>query len=1081
MNRTRPTGAAGILLALACLGPAAAGTKPSKKTPQILPALEWREAGPYRGGRCAAVAGIPGETEVYYFGSTGGGVWKTVDGGKRWKPVSDGFFGGSIGAVAVSEWDPNVVYAGGGEVTVRGNVSHGSGVWKSSDAGRTWEPAGLKDSRHIPRLRIHPRDPDRLYAAVLGHLFAASAMRGIYRSTDGGHTWEQVLFVNDEVGAVDLAMDPTNPRILYATFWRVLRTPSSLASGGPGSGLWKSTDGGDSWVDITTHKGLPRGILGIAGITVSPSNPDNLYAIIEAEEGGVFRSRDAGKTWERTNQDRALRQRAWYYSRIIADPADEESVYVLNVRFHHSKDGGKTFTAIASPHGDHHDLWIAPEDPQRMIEGNDGGANVSFDGGKTWTAQDNQPTAQIYRVSTDRHFPYRILGAQQDNSSLRILHRSSGAGISRRDWEPTAGGESGYVVARPDRPDIVYGGSYGGLLVRRDHATDEVRIINPWPDNPMGWGAADLKYRFQWNFPIFLSPHDPRTLYAAGNILFRTRNEGQSWEAVSPDLTRNDKSKQGPSGGPITKDNTSVEYYGTIFAALESPHEPGVLWTGSDDGLVHLSRDAGATWTDVTPGRLPDWAQINSMEAHPTEAGGLYLAATRYKLDDFHPYLYRTLDYGRTWVRITGGLPEDQFTRVIRADPARPGLLYAGTEEGVHVSFDDGRTWQSLQLDLPVTPITDLAVKDGDLIAATQGRGFWVLDDLSPLRQLTPETYQSDVHLFRPRPAYRIPGRSGETPPGQGTNPPSGVLVYFYLGDAVIDQDVTLEFLQEDGTVMRSFTGEWEKEGTQEEKPRPDQEDEPDGATPKTMPVKAGMNRFAWDMRYPDPHGFPGMVLWAGQDRGPVALPGRYRVRLRAGEQAPEAPFTLLADPRSSSTLEDLRLQFQFLIGVRDRLTEIHDAIASIRRVREQMDEIKKRLGDGPDGQAVRQAIDDLDAKITSVEEALYQTKNQSRQDPLNFPIRLDNKLSALARTVAVGDRRPTDQALRVRDELEAGIAAQMKQLRRAWDQDLPALNRLIHEQGVPAILPDQPEKNPGPASPPRPGSVYHEADLSSR
>ncbi|NNK51551.1 MAG: glycosyl hydrolase, partial [Xanthomonadales bacterium] len=588
-----------------------------------LESLKWREIGPYRGGRSAAVAGIPQDRETYYFGSTGGGVWKTPDGGNSWINVSDGFFGGSIGAVAVSSWDPNVIYVGTGEKTVRGNVSHGDGVWKSTDAGRSWEHSGLEDSRHISRIRIHPKNPDLVYAAVMGHLFGPNEQRGVFRSSDGGKSWQRILHVNEQAGAVDLAMDPTNPRILYATTWRVLRTPYSLESGGEGSGIWKSTDGGDSWESMAGNEGMPEPPLGIAGITVSPSNPDNLYAIIEASEGGVFRSSDAGKTWKRVNQERKLRQRAWYYSRINADPQDESVVYVLNVRFHKSKDGGKTFETLSTPHGDNHDLWIDPDDPDRMIQSNDGGANVSYDGGDNWSVQSNQPTAQMYRVSTDNAFPYRLLGGQQDNSAVRIRSRSAyGPAIGERDWEPTAGGESGHIVADPENPDIVYGGSYGGFLVRMDHRTGDRRIINVWPDNPMGWGAADLKYRFNWNFPLLFSPHEAKTLYAAGNVLFKTNDEGQTWQTISGDLTRNIKDKQQSSGGPITKDNTSVEYYGTIFAIAESLQEPGVIWAGSDDGLLHITRDGGESWKAVTPRGLPNEIQINSIEAHPFEPGG---------------------------------------------------------------------------------------------------------------------------------------------------------------------------------------------------------------------------------------------------------------------------------------------------------------------------------------------------------------------------------------------------------------------------------------------------------------------------
>jgi photosystem II stability/assembly factor-like uncharacterized protein len=800
------------LLLVAPVLAAAAAHPASGFEPERWKALRWREIGPYRGGRSAAVAGVPGNRATYYFGSAGGGVWKSTDAGRSWHSVSDGSFGGSIGAIAVAAWDPNVVYAGTGEETVRGNVSEGDGMWKSTDAGKTWKRAGLADSRHITRIRVHPRNPDLVYAAVLGHLFGPSSERGVYRSTDGGASWKRVLYVDDHTGAVDLAMDPANPRVLYAGTWRVRRTPYSLEGGGPGCGLWKSTDGGDTWTDLSKSSGLPKGTLGIVGVTVSPTDPDNVYAFVEAEGGGVFRSKDGGKTWQRTSADHELTQRAWYYGRIFADPADAESVYVVNVFFLRSKDGGKTWKPIHVPHGDNHDLWIDPADPRRMIESNDGGANVSEDGGLTWTPQDNQPTAQIYRVSTDNHFPYRIYGAQQDNSALRISSRPEGGFDSRwRQYEPTAGGESGYVLADPRNPDVVYGGSYGGFLMRVNHATGELRDVNAWPDNPMGAPAADLKYRFQWNFPIALSPHDPRVLYAGANVLFKSTDEGQSWTAISPDLTRDDKSKQGPSGGPITKDNTSVEYYDTIFTVAESPVAAGVLWVGSDDGLVHLSRDGGAHWQDVTPAGLPAWSQINSIEPSPLDAGAAYFAATLYKIDDDHPYLYKTADYGRHWARIDDGIDRTHFTRVVRADPARRGLLYAGTQGGVYVSFDDGGRWQPLQLNLPLVPVTDLTVKEGDLVAATEGRGFWVLDDLQPLRELAadPKLGAAPVHLFTPRPAYRVSGFGGY---GGGSddepNPSTGAIIDYYLRDepAAGQPPLEIEILDRDGKVVHRYT-----------------------------------------------------------------------------------------------------------------------------------------------------------------------------------------------------------------------------------------------------------------------------------
>ncbi len=1054
---------------------------------RLLEAVSWRSIGPYRGGRSAAATGVVGQPNVYYFGGTGGGVWKTTDSGNNWTPISDGFFGGSIGAVEVNQLDPNVIYVGGGEKTVRGNVSHGSGLWKSTDAGATWTHMGLEDSRRIPRIRTHPRDPDLVYVAVLGHLFGPSEGRGVFRSRDGGATFEKVLYANEDAGAVDLIMDPNNPRVLYATTWRVRRTPWSLESGGEGSGLWKTTDGGDNWTELTRNPGLPKGTIGISGITVSPSDSNNVYAIVEAEKGGVFRSRDGGKTWTKTNDERSLRQRAWYYTRIYADPADADSVYVLNVQFHFSKDGGKTFTTIPVPHGDNHDLWIDPHDPLRMIEANDGGANVSFDRGATWTRQDNQPTAQFYRVTTDNHVPYRIYGAQQDNSTVRILSRTDGRGIGARDWEPTAGGESGHIAPKADDPEIVYGGSYDGFLTRVDHRAETLRVVDVWPNNPMGWGAAELKYRFQWNFPIFFSPHDSGTLYTAANVLFKTTNEGQTWEPISPDLTRNDKSTQGSSGGPITKDNTSVEYYGTIFSAIESPHEPGVFWAGSDDGLMHVSRDGGANWTNVTPD-WPEWMLVNSIEAHPFEPGGLYVAGTRYKSDDFTPYLYRTTDYGVTWTRIDEGIDREHFTRVIRADSERRGLLYAGTENGVYVSFDDGARWQSLQRNLPIVPITDLALKDNDLIAATQGRSFWVLDDLTPLHQLRDDLIEEDVHFFASRAVPRIGGRGGFGPPptNLGQNPPSGVVFRYWLKEAIggppatsdvgtasatteeSDEatssddaetddaetedansedadgdekekkpDATLEILDAQGEVIRTFTNLKDEESN----------DEP-------LTTKAGMNRYVWNLRHEGAERFPGMILWSGFGMsGPLALPGDYQARLTVGESVQTVPFVIEPDPRYDTSRADLEAQFAAQMAIRDKLSEAHGAIKDMRALRAQLDAIRARVKDQDAFDDLVAAADALDEKMTAVEEALYQTKNRSRQDPLNFPVRLTDKLSGVAGVMGFGQWRPTDGAAAVRDELFAAIDAELATWATLRDEDVPSFNETAREIVLPALM----------------------------
>jgi len=1035
-----------LLLLLSCL---LAQSVSAAWDESSLEGLQWREVGPYRGGRSAAVTGIPQDRETYYFGSTGGGVWKTSNGGGDWKNVSDGFFGGSIGAVAVSAWDPNVVYVGTGEVTVRGNVSVGNGIWKSTDAGRTWTNVGLKHSQRIPRIRIHPRDPDTVYAAVMGDLFGANEERGVFRSTDGGKTWQKILYVNGEVGAVDLAMDPTNPRILYATTWRVIRTPYSLESGGEGSKIWKSADGGDHWQSISENDGMPKPPLGISGISVSRSNPDNLYAIIEAADGGVFRSGDAGKTWKRVNKERKLRQRAWYYSRIEADPVSEDVVYVMNVNFHRSRDGGKTFEKVSTPHGDNHDLWIDPGDPKRMIESDDGGAQVSYDGGENWSVQSNQPTAQMYRVSTDNAFPYRLLGAQQDNSAIRIRSRSAfDDAIGERDWEPTAGGESGHIVARPDNPDIVYGGSYSGYLIRYDHRNGDVRAINVWPDDPMGWGAAKLKYRFNWNFPILISPHDPGTLYAAGNVLFKSTDDGQTWQAISPDLTRNIKEKQGPSGGPITKDNTSVEYYGTIFAVAESPLEKGVIWTGSDDGMVHVSRDGGQSWQDVTPGGrdgLPTEIQVNSIEANPFEAGGLYLAATAYKNDDFQPYLYKTTDYGKHWEKIVSGIPDDHFTRVIRADPQQRGLLFAGTEFGVYLSKDDGKNWQSMQLNLPMTPVTDLALKEGNLIAATQGRGFWILDHVEILRQASEAVFREKQHLFKPAPTWRLSNGSDKTPKNMGSNPPDGVPLYFWLAEQPSpDSKLSLEIADANGAVIRTFT------------PKPaeknDKEEPPLGDDDRQLDIKQGLNLFVWNLRYASVEKFKDLVLWNDSLKGMRAIPGVYRATLKVGDDWQTVEFEVRADPRLDATAADYEAQYAFVSGINRKLTETHRAITRINEAKGQLNAIEKRIEGDDRFSGLQESAKAIETRLDGIEETLYQTKMESPQDPLNFPIRLNDKLAGVRSLAAIGDHPPTASAIAVRDELVAAVDAALANLQDLFDKDIAAFNKQAAEAGLEAV-----------------------------
>ena len=1023
---------------------AAQATQPPPMPTALLDTLEWRNIGPSRGGRACGVAGIPSDRNTYYFASTGGGVWKTTDAGRRWACVSDKFFGGSVGAVAVSEADPNVVFAGLGEVTVRGNVSSGDGVWKSTDAGKTWKFMGLADTQHVGRIRIHPKNPDLVYVAAMGHISGPNAERGVFRSKDGGTTWEKVLFVNDHAGAVDLCFDPSNARILFASTWRALRTPYSLESGGEGSGLWKSTDSGDSWTELTRNDGLPKGTVGIIGVAVSPVRPERVFAQVEAEAGGLFRSDDGGEKWTRVSDDRNLRQRAWYYTRVYADPKDADVVYALNVSFHKSKDGGRTFERIRTGHGDNHDLWLDPNDPQRMVECNDGGAHVSFDGGESWSPLDNQPTAQFYRVTTDNHVPYRIYGAQQDNSTVRIASRSDRGRIGERDWDSTAGGESGHIAIHPNDEDVVFGGSYGGYLERENHRTGERRMVNVWPDNPMGWGAGELRYRFQWNFPIFFSPHAPHALYTAGNVLFKSMDEGGSWQAISSDLTRNDKTKQGASGGPITKDNTGVEYYCTIFAACESPLEKDLLWCGSDDGLVHVSRNGGQAWKNVTPSDAPEWMMWNCIEVHPTQPGAAYLAGTRYKLDDFAPYLFKTTDYGASWTSITGGIAPTHFTRALRCDPARAGLLYAGTERGAYVSFDDGARWQPLQLDLPITPITDLAVKENDLIAATQGRSFWVLDNLAHLQQLDARQANAEFHLFAPETVDRMGGGfGGRGGSSVGANPPGGAIARVFVKSAPKDTRVELQWCTADGTVIHSRATDAKGKGDK-------------------LEVKAGMNRFDWDLRYEGAKEVPGMILWGATLSGPRAVPGRYLVKLIVGSgesaQTQSKEFDIRKDPRSSATAQDLQAQFAFLLDGRDKLTQTHEAILKTRAIRDQVGGVTKRA-EGDALEELRTLGAKLEADVTAIEETLYQTKNKSGQDPLNFPIRLNNKLGNVLSVVSAGDNAPTQQAIAVKAELTVAIDAELDKLNALVSLDLSKFNRLAAEAGIPHVLVEEKAK----------------------
>jgi photosystem II stability/assembly factor-like uncharacterized protein len=1007
---------------------------------ELFKAMEYRNIGPFRGGRSAASTGVPGNKFLAYFGATGGGVWKTKNGGQTWNNISDGYFGGSIGAVTVSEWDPNVIYVGGGEVTVRGNVSHGDGVWKSTDAGKTWKSMGLKDSRRIPRIRVHPKNPNLVYVAALGHLFGPNDERGVFRSKDGGENWEKVLFINDEVGACDLLLDPNNPRIIYASTWRIKRTPYSLESGGEGSGLWKSTDGGDTWTDITKSKGLPEGMVGIIGVAVSPLNSDRVWALIESKKGGLFRSDDGGETWKKTSSDNNLRQRAWYYTRIYADTENEDILYVLNVQFWRSKDGGKTFNSIRTPHGDHHDLWIDPMDSQHLIIADDGGGQVSFDAGATWSTYHNQPTAQFYRADVDNQFPYRVYAGQQDNSTVSIASRTMGGGITERDFHSVGGGESAHVAPHPENPNVVYAGSYSGYLTRYNHATGERRNITVYPENPMGHGVKDMKYRFQWNFPIEFDPYDSKTLYVGSQHLHRSTDEGESWELISPDLTTNTLSMQEESGGPITKDDTGVEYYCTIFVITPSPQEKGVIWIGTDDGKVHITKNGGKSWTDITPNNMPKWGMVNSIDQSPHNPGTAYMAVTRYKLDDFKPYLFKTDNYGKSWKLISRGIPEDAFTRVIREDPMKKGLLYAGTETGMYVSFDDGKNWQSFQLNLPIVPITDLVVKENDLVVATQGRSFWILDDLTPLHQLTNKVAGSTSHMFKPRDTYRLPGGGGWGGPSPtwGANPPNGVMAFYYLKEALgKDDEFKLEFMESDGDVIKTFSNKKDRKN-----PSPVAE------------TKEGMNRFVWNMRYPDAKKVPNAVMWGGRHIGPKAVPGEYKVKMTLNGKSQTQSFNILKDPRINTTQSDFQDQFDLLMDIRNRTTEINEKILTIRSIKDQINTLTGLMKEsGFKDENVTKAGKELVKSLSTIEERLIQVKSKSRQDPLNYPIRLDNKIAALVGVVSSVDARPTAQSYDVLEDLVEQAQVHYKKLNKVLTDDLYKFNNMVSEAAVPAVM----------------------------
>ncbi len=1018
---------------------AATTESPEARSPQAAAAsidaklyagLRWRSIGPSRGGRSIAVAGSAARRDEYYFGATGGGLWKTSDGGATWRAVSDGFFKtSSVGAVAVSESQPDIVYAGMGEVQLRGNVIQGDGVYRSADAGRTWTHVGLQKTMVVSRIRVHPTNPDVAYVAALGNPYGPNPERGVFKTTDGGKTWTSVLSRDDKTGVADLAMDPKNPDVLYAGLWEVFRTPHSLSSGGPGSGLFKTADGGRTWTELTKNPGLPPTIWGKVGVSVSGADSNRVYAIVEAAEGGVFLSDDAGATWKRVNEDRRLRQRAFYYTRIYADPQTRDTVYVLNTGIYRSTDAGKTISAIRVPHGDNHDLWIAPNDPRRMINSNDGGANVSITGGESWTDQDF-PTAQFYNVFTTAHVPYHVCGAQQDNSTACVP--STGGELYQ-----VGGGESGYIAPDPEDVDVFYAGSYGGLLTRINRRTGERRNVTIWPDNPMGFSARDIAERFQWTFPIVIAPTDPNTLYATSQHVWKSTNEGQTWQRISPDLTKHDPATLGPSGGPITLDQTGVETYATVFTLAPSPLDGAVIWAGSDDGLVHVTRDGGKNWTAVTPPDLPPFTRISLIDASPHDAGTAYLAGNRYQRSDRAPYVYKTADYGKTWAKIVGGLPADDFPRAIREDTKRKGLLFLGTETGFHVSFDDGSAWQPLQNGLPVTPVHGIQVKNDDLVIGTHGRSFYVMGNIGVLRQIGRETTNEPLVLFDPSDAIR------------SVSP--GVAIDYYLKSAA--EQVNLEILDARGTRIVTFTGTPKPAGGRENRPAAEEDEEGGGgrgAAPPRVGVAAGMNRFVWDMRYPPARDFPGLIFWAGSVRGPIAPPGRYQVRAAVGDTVKTQEFVILRNTSVPGVTDaDLAAQFALARQINDRVGTANGAVIRIRALKEQ---ISDRLGKTSDA-SLKASAQTLADALTSIEGEIYQYRNRSSQDPLNYPIRLNNKLAALQGVVEMGDAKPTDQSYAIFKDLSARLDREIARLDAAVKTDVAALNQRLSAQKLEPIV----------------------------
>ncbi|HLB92450.1 MAG TPA: hypothetical protein VJK27_08935 [Terriglobales bacterium] len=1016
--------------------------------------MSYRLVGPFRGGRSLTAAGIPGDPSTYYFGATGGGVWKSTDGANTWSPIFDHDGSPSIGSIAVAVSDPNVIYVGTGEACLRGNIAQGDGVWKSVDAGKSWKNIGLKDSRAIGKVIVNPRNPDIVFVAALGHPYGANVERGVFRSLDGGKTWEKVLYKDENTGAVDVAFDPQNSNILFATLWETRRTPWTLSSGGPGSGLYRSNDAGATWKKLEEH-GLPKPPYGRVGIAVA-ANSERVYALIEAKDGGLYRSDDGGDSWDLVNGSHGLLQRPWYYMHVIADPQDANTVYVADVEFFKSTDGGRSFNKLKVPHGDNHGLWIDPKNTKRMIASDDGGVTVSLDGGKSWTREDNQPTAQFYHVVTDTRTPYYIYGSQQDNSSVAIASRSDDGAIDEDDWYAVGGGEAGYIAPDPRDPNIVYAGDYQGNITRFDRRTNQVQSIAVWPELSDARGAAPLDHRFQWTAPIVISPQDPNTIYYGGERVFKTTDAGVHWEAISGDLTRNDKSKQQPSGGAVTIDDTGTEYYDTVFSIAPSAVSKGLIWAGTDDGLIQVTRDEGKNWSNVTPKDLPEWSRISLIEASPHDAGTAFVAVDRHQNDDLAPYIYKTTDYGANWSKITTGIPEGSFVRAVREDPKKKGLLYAGTERGVFVSFDGGSHWRSLQINLPIVPVHDLIIKNDDLVLATHGRAFWVLDDVSPLRQFADSVAQEDVHLYQPATAYRI--HMAESPSHlwfAGKNPPNGAVIYYNLRHAPkaeLKQEVKIEILDSAGKVVREYSS------TKAE--ALDEPLDPDDKKPeKEIKPEVGSNRFVWDLRYDEADRVPGYFLWEYNDgaKGPLAAPGNYQVRLTADGKSLTAPLEVKIDPRVTVSQGDLEKQFKLELDIREQLNRVYDAVNQIQDVREQLAGLKKRLVPGDSTKAVFDGANALDGKLIAVRDPLINFKITASEDSLAYAPGIDAKLAYLSLGIAgFADAAPTASQY---EEFEK-LKKQTDELLAHWNDvrnaDIVSFQKLAAEQNIHSIyVPD--------------------------